>query len=132
NLKFPGNSVLELSEGEYDPGRMVLKPEDIRSQKLAAGLVFMSSTRLFESPLSDFTSQPGLVSDFVDAGARCVAVNFWSNDAESNEVFIADFYRRLQSLGNIAESLRTSRLQYLKNNRDNGLYDWAGYQLFIR
>ncbi len=34
--------------------------------------------------------------------------------------------------GNIAESLRTSRLQYLKNNRDNGLYDWAGYQLFIR
>jgi CHAT domain-containing protein len=132
NLKFPGNSVLELSEGEYDPGRMVLKPADIRSQKLAAGLVFMSSTRLIESPLSDFTSQPGLVSDFLDTGARCVAVNFWSNDAESNEAFVTDFYRRLQVSGNIAEALRTSRLQYLKNNRDNGLYDWAGYQLFIR
>ncbi|MDX2419394.1 MAG: CHAT domain-containing protein [Xanthomonadales bacterium] len=132
NLKFPGDSGFELSEGEYEPGRTVLKPADIRSQKLTAGLVFLSSTRLFENPLSDFTSQPGLVSDFVDAGARSVAVNFWSSDAESNEAFIADFYRRLQGAGNIAGSLHTSRLQYLKNNRDNGRYDWAGYQLFIR
>ena len=132
NLKFPGNSGFELSEGEYEPGRTVLKPADIHSQKLNAGLVFLSSTRLFESPLSDFTSRPGLVSDFVDAGARSVAVNFWSSEAGSDVAFIADFYRRLQGSGNIAEALHRSRLRYLQDNRSAGLYDWAGYQLFIR
>ncbi len=132
NLKYPGESGLELSENEYGPGRVVLRPETIRTQKLSAGMVFLSSTRITGSPLSGFSSQPGFVSDFITAGAGSVVVNFWAGDAESDEGFITDFYRALQASGDIAESLRESRLRYLKNHRTNGLYDWAGYQLYIR
>jgi len=132
NLKFPGESGLEMSESEFGPGRVILRPMDIRSQTLTAGLVFLSAPKLIGSPPSDFSSQPGLVSDFIAAGSRAVLVNFWADGAESDAVFIADFYRKLQTSGNTAESLRQAKLQYLKSNSDQGSYDWAGYQLFIR
>jgi CHAT domain-containing protein len=132
NLKYPDDSGLELSESEYEPGRVVLMSTDVRSQKLVASLVFLSSTRSADSPRSDFGSQPGLVADFFSAGARSVVVNFWATNAESDALFITDFYRTLKDSGNISESLRKSRLQYLKNSRENGLYDWAGYQLYIK
>ena len=132
NLKYPNDSGLELSEGEYEPGRVVLKPEAIRAQKLSAGLVFLSSTRITGSPLSGFSTQAGFISDFLATGAGSVVVNFWSGGAESGEAFITDFYRTLQASGDIAASLHESRIRYLRNNRVNGLYDWAGYQLYIR
>ena len=132
DLKYPNESGLELSESEYGPGRVVLRPETIRAQKLSAGMVFLSSTRITGGPLSGFSSWPGFISDFIAAGAGSVVVNFWSGDDESDEGFITDFYRTLQASGDTAQSLRESRLRYMKNNRTNGLYDWAGYQLYIR
>ena len=132
NLKNPGESSFELSESEYEPGRVALKPEDIRSQKIAAGLVFLSSTRFTGDPHSGFSSQPAMVSEFLAAGADSVIVNLWPYDAESKEGFVTDFYHRLQDSGNVAKSLHMSKLHYLKNNRDNGLFEWAGYQLYIR
>ncbi|MFC1702055.1 CHAT domain-containing protein, partial [Pseudomonadota bacterium] len=132
DLKYPGESGLELSESEYGPGRVRLRPLDIRTQKLVAGLVFLSSIRLTEKPLSDFSSQTGLVSDFIAAGAGSVIANVWSNDAMSNETFIADFYRKLLVSGNIAESLHDSKLHFLKTSGDKGLQNWAGYQLYVK
>ncbi len=131
NLKYPFDSGLELSEGEYEPGRMVLKPQDIRAQGLDVTLVFLSSTRSVGSPVSSYSNQPGLVSDFSAAGARAVIVNLWPGDADSNEVFMTDFYRRLKDSGDIAGSLHDARLNYMERSRADGLYDWAGYQLFI-
>ncbi len=131
NLKYPYESGLELSEGEYEPGRMVLKPQDIRAQKLEASLVFLSSTRSAGAPVSNYSNQPGLVSDFIAADAGAVIVNFWPGDAGSNETFMTDFYRKLKASGAIAESLHEARLEYMQRSRADGLYDWAGYQLFI-
>ena len=132
NLKHPNESGLELSEGEYEPGRAILIPEAIRAQQLSARMVFLGSTRVTDSPLSGFSSQPGFVTDFLATGAGSVVVNFWSAGAASDEAFITDFYRTLQASGNIADSLHESRLRYLRKNRVDGLYDWAGYQLYIR
>jgi len=132
NLSRPGESAFELSESEYEPGRLALRPGDIRSQNIAAELVFMSSTRFTGYPHSGFSSQPGMVSEFLTAGADSVIVNLWPGDTESKEGFVTDFYHRLQDSGNVAKSLRMSKLHHLKNNRDNGLFDWAGYQLYIR
>lgn len=132
NLRYPNESGLELSEGEYEPGRVILKPQAVRSQELSADLVFLSSTRLMGSPLSGFSNQPGFVSDFLATGAGSVLVNFWSGGAESDEEFVTDFYRTLQVSGEIATSLHESRLRFLRKNRVNGLNDWAGYQLYIQ
>ena len=57
---------------------------------------------------------------------------FTRPDGLPNEVFITDFYRKLQSSGDIAESLHQAKLKSMEINRDNGFYDWAGYQLFIK
>lgn len=132
NLNHPKESAFELSESEYEPGRLALKPEDIRSQKMAAALVFVSSTRFAGNPHSSFSSQPGLVSEFLAAGAGSVIVNLWPGDTESKDGFVTDFYKRLKVSGNIANSLHMSKLHYLRNNRDKGLFEWAGYQVYIR
>jgi CHAT domain-containing protein/tetratricopeptide (TPR) repeat protein len=132
NLKYPYESGLELSESEYEPGRLVLRPAAIRSQELSAELVFLSSTRTTENPLSNFSSHPGLVSGLIDAGAGSVIANLWAGNEGSGEGFITDFYRTLQSSGDIAVSFRESRLRNMNDNRADGLYDWAGYQLYIR
>lgn len=132
NLKFSNESGLELSESEYEPGRVVLQSPAIRAKELSAGLVFMSSTRVEGNPLSDFSSQPGLVSAFMEAGAGSVIANLWADDAESGAGFVSDFYRALQDSGDIAGSLQKTRLRYLESQRADGIQDWAGYQLYIR
>lgn len=132
NLKYPEDSGLELSESEYEPGRVILMAPDIRAQKLDARLVFLASTRTTEKPRTNFSSKPGLVADFLAAGAGSVIVNNWAGDSGSDSRFITGFYRALEDTGNIAGALRRARLAYLKNSRDNGIYDWAGYQLYIR
>lgn len=132
NLKYPYESGLELSEGEYEPGRLVLRPAAVMSQELSADLVFLSSTRTSENPLSDFSSHPGLVSAFMDAGAGSVIANLWAGSDGSSESFITEFYRSLQASGDVAGSLHKTRLDNLNGNRADGIYDWAGYQLYIR
>jgi len=132
DLKYSNESGLELSESEYGPGRVVLQSLAIRAQELSAGLVFMSSTRTRGRPLSDFSSHPGLVSAFMEAGAGSVIANLWADGAESGVGFVSDFYRELQGRGDIAGSLQKTRLRYLKSQGANGIQDWAGYQLYIR
>ena len=132
NLKYPSASGLELSESEYGPGRVILQSQAIRGQDLSAELVFMSSTRVTESPVSDFSSHPGLVSGFVEAGAGSVIVNLWAGEGESGVTFVSDFYNTLRASGDIAASLRKTRLRHLKQQRADGIHDWAGYQLYIR
>lgn len=132
DLQHPGDSGLELSESEYAPGRMILRPEIIRKQQLSADLAFLSATRITKTAPPVFSGQPGLVTDFTKAGVRSVIANIWAIDSGSNEFFITDFYRKLQKSGNVADSIHESRLQYLKSGRENDLYDWAGYQLFIQ
>ena len=131
DFEYPEQSNLELSGNEYNPGRALLWPEDIRSQPLQARLVFLSKTRINKSPPSGFSSRLGLVSDFADAGAHSVIANLWATDGKAVEAFISAFYARLEDSGDIAGSFKNARYQYIKDNRNNGLYDWAGFQLFV-
>jgi CHAT domain-containing protein len=131
DLEYPEQSSLELSGNEYNPARAVLWPEDISSQQLDASLVFLSATRINNPPPSGFSSRQGLISDFADAGAHSVIANLWADNGKAVEAFITDFYARLKASGDVADSLKGAKNQYIKNNRSDGLYDWAGYQLFI-
>ena len=131
DLEYPEQSSLELSGNEYNPGRALLWPEDIRSQQLHARLVFLSATRISNTPPSGFSYQQGLISDFAGAGAHSVIANLWATEGKAAEAFITGFYAELEASGNIASSLRYAKRRYIKNNRDDGLYDWAGYQLFV-
>lgn len=106
-------------------------PADVQSQELSASLVFLSATRMEKHPLTGFGAQTGLVSAILEAGASAVIANSLGADGETGYGVVTDFYRRLESSGNIAAALRDAKLQALKNNPDTGLYDWAGYQLFI-
>ena len=132
DLKYPEQSSLELSEDENGPRRSVFWAEDIQSQALAASLVFLSATRTTNQPLSGFNNRLGLVTDFLDAGAHSVIADFWASGGKTDLALITDFYSRLGTQGNIAVSLAGAKRQSLKINRENGLFDWAGYQLFVR
>jgi CHAT domain-containing protein len=73
-----------------------------------------------------------LISDFQSAGASTVIANLWASNGNAKEALVTEFYRRLEDSGNIADALQSARLAYLKTNSVNGLYDWAGFQLFIK
>ena len=130
DLKYPDQSGLELSGTEFSTGRISLQPRDIQANKLQTDLVFLSATSVRETPLSGFSSQPGLISDFIDAGAHSVIARSWTSRGGIGESFISDFYRQLGISGNISAALANAKRDYLKSNRANGLYDWAGYQLY--
>lgn len=130
DLKYPGQSSLELSGYQDGSGRASLKPFDIQSLTLMADLVFLSATRVTEQPDSAFISQPAFVSDFIGVGAQSVIARFWVSGGGISELFIKDFYRQLETTGNVAIALTNAKRAYLRTNRENGLYDWAGYQLF--
>ena len=131
DLEYPQQSGFELSENDSEPGRTSLGPVDIQSQKLRAQLVFLSASGVRENPLSAFTSQPGLVSDFIDAGAHSVIARLWTSPGSTAETFITDFYHQFEISGNILDSLTAAKRRSMERERVNGLYDWAGYQLFI-
>ena len=85
-----------------------------------------------ERPGSGFSSHPGLVADFLDAGMRSVVASLWTSNGEANEDFIAEFYRSLEDSGNIADALKAAKLKYLADNLEDGVFDAAGFQLYIQ
>jgi CHAT domain-containing protein len=131
DLTHPGQSRLELSESEYAPGRTSFRANDIRADKLNASLVFLSNTRIEGQPLSGFASNPGLVSEFAESGAHSVIADLWASDGAQADAFVRNFYRELTASGNVATALSAAKRQYLSSHRNDGLFDWAGYQLFI-
>lgn len=131
DLVHPVQSRLELSEGEYAPGRTSFGANDIRANKLNASLVFLSKARMEGQPLSGFASHPGLVSEFAESGAHSVIADLWASDGAQADAFVRNFYRELTASGDVATALSAAKRQYLSSHRKDGLFDWAGYQLFI-
>jgi CHAT domain-containing protein len=131
DLRYPEQSSFELSGIEDQLERATFGPLEIRRQPLNAGLVFLSDTKVQDSPISDFNDQPALITDFLRTGAKVVIANFWGMAGIASEALITDFYQKLEGSGDIAKSLQSAKLQYLKANNDDGLYDWAGFQLYL-
>jgi CHAT domain-containing protein len=131
DLRNPPDSSLELSGSEFGPRRTRYRLEGIRPDSLENRLVFLSSTRLVNEPESAFSANPGLVTDFLRAGSAAVIADFWGTEGNADRVFLQSFYRELQETGDTAQALQNAKRQYLKDNRDTGLFGWAGYQLFI-
>lgn len=131
DLDYPGQSRLELSGSEFSQGRTYFRPQDLGDGKLNANLVFMSATRTMGEPHSGFNKQTGLVSGFISKGATAVIANFWGSHGKATEAFVTDFYQSLLRSGDIAFSLTEAKRQYLSDQRADGLYDWAAFQVFI-
>ena len=132
DLGEPGRSEFELSGKEDEPGRSALTVTDISVKKMAAKLAFLSGTRVNGSSHSGFNTRLAIVSEFLDAGTRAVIVGLWASDGKAAENLIDDFYRQLETTGDAAAALRDAKRGYLEKNQDNGLYDWAGFQLFTK
>ena len=130
NLRYPEQSFLELSGFEGGTGRARLYPYDILPLGLRAELVFLSATQVKQQPTSAFISHPGFVSAFFEAGAQSVIARLWTTGGSVPQVLLQDFYRELERSGDAAEALAVSKRRYMESNRKDGLYDWAGFQLF--
>lgn len=131
DLRDSARSNLELSGSETIPGRNRYGPDSVRSLSMQATLVFLSSTRTTAHPQSAYSTTPGLVFDFTNAGARAVIADLWASAGRADESFLTDFYQELRDSGDIPTALQNAKQQYLQNNRGKGLYGWAGYQLFM-
>jgi CHAT domain-containing protein len=124
------HSSLQLSEPLRGLGRSLLRPADIRTLQLNASMVVLSATQAVGIPHSDASYKLGIVSDFLLAGGDAVIARFWVTQNESTEKLLTDFYTRLYSTGNVASALTETKRQYLREQRNTDLHDWAGLQLF--
>jgi len=131
NLKYPEQSSLELSGDEDSSEHSTVSSVNILRQALQADLVFLSGSGMNNVTVSPFSNQPALITDFQKVGATAVVSGLWATEGRATEGLITGFYRSLESTANLAVSLQSAKLQYLKANRDDGLYDWASLQLYI-
>lgn len=132
DLAEPDHSSLTLSEPERGAGRETLAPADIAAVPLNAGLVFLSATRMQGEAREAFATQPGLVSDYLAAGAGAVIAGAWRPGKESAISLVTSFYKAFATSGNVAAALERSKREYLQQHQHQGPADWAAYQLYIR
>ena len=124
-------SNLQLSEPVRGLGRSLLRPVDISRLKVNAGLVYLSATQAPGIPVSDASYQVGVVSAFLMAGADAVIARFQTTQNESTEKLLTDFYKQLESTGNVTTALTESKRKFLHTQKSVGLHDWAAFQAFI-
>lgn len=140
HLSMPGvidlaerdRSGLVLSEPRRGAGRERLAPADIAAVPIKAGLVFLSATRMQGETREAFTAQPGLVSDYLAAGAEAVIAGSWRTDNESAIAMVRGFYVALAAGGDIAAALAQSKREFLQQHKRQPATGWAAYQLYIR
>ncbi len=132
NLSEPEQSALELSEALRGAGRAAFRQADIRRLKLKSGLVFLSASQLAGTPRSSMSTQVGIVSAFLDAGADAVIASLWRNNTTGAvDSLMLDFYERLETTANIAASLTAAKRQFIQKDPNRKSIDWARYQVYI-
>ncbi len=132
DLAEPDHSSLTLSEPESGAGRETLAPGDVTAVPLEAGLVFLSATTMQGEAREAFATQPGLVSDYLAAGAGAVIAGAWRPGTDSAVSLVTGFYKALAANGDIAAALAQSKREYLQQHQHQAPADWAAYQLYIR
>ncbi len=132
DLSEPSRSRLELSEQRRGEGRTLLGPPDIRSLEVNAGLVFLSSVNSAGDPVQQAIYRPGLVTAFLDAGAKSVIASLWADSETHSEALIADFYRELLDAENISSALASTKRKQILDDPAHLSHDWARFQLFIK
>ncbi len=133
DLGQPERSGLELSEAVRGFGRVPFRQADIRSLKLQSSLVFLSASKTVGRPRSSLSTQAGVVSAFLDAGAGAVIAGLWTTGARkagAGDDLVTDFYRNLQASGDIATALTAAKRQSLQKDSGRESIDWARYQVF--
>lgn len=129
---FPDRSRLKLSSDTGDPESEYLNPTDIRELDFRASLVVLSGTAVVGGNKTPFDSGLGFVSDFLAAGANAVVVTIWPAGDTQTTRFVTDFYRNLESNGDVVEALSKTRNSRIENRDMANFRTWAGFQLYIR
>ena len=132
DLAFPEHSMLLMSRTSEESATDNLQPEDIRGLDFSASLVVLSRTAVSSFSPAGFDSRMGFVSDFLSNGARNVVVSLRSGDDSETAAFMADFYKELESVQDVAGALSRSRTKLMKSADPGNFMHWAGFQLYIR
>jgi CHAT domain-containing protein len=96
-----------------------LQAYEIVRSPLQARLVVLSACETARGPLGRGEGLVGLVSAFLQAGARSVLATQWSID-ESTAELMASFYKAMTGGKNTAEALRQAKLDMLKKRLSFG------------
>jgi CHAT domain-containing protein/tetratricopeptide (TPR) repeat protein len=132
DLATPDYSMLLMSRASAESVTDNLHPGDIRELDFQASLVVLSRTSVTARAQSGFDSNLGFVSDFLVNGASNVVFSLRSGNDSETAVFMADFYRQLDSSQSVSEALSRSKARLMKSTDSENFMSWAGFQLFIR
>ncbi len=115
----PFYSTLILAPGGRTQEDGFLHAYEIVRSPLRANLVVLSACETARGPLSRGEGLVGLVSAFLQAGARSVLATQWSIH-ESAAQFMPSFYKAMMGGQDKAEALRRAKLEFLKKRRRFG------------
>jgi CHAT domain-containing protein/tetratricopeptide (TPR) repeat protein len=123
--KFPARAALLVHPGGTEDG--VLQAREILALRLNATLVTLSACDTGAGSVHGQDGAASLVRPFIAAGARAVVANLWAADDTFSLALMREFYRRLASGSDVAESLHEAKLQMLKTfGRQAQPNLWAG------
>jgi CHAT domain-containing protein/tetratricopeptide (TPR) repeat protein len=113
STKFPSRAALLLRPGGNDDG--VLEAREILLLHLNAALVTLSACDTGSGSVHGQDGPASLVRPFIASGARSVVANLWAADDAFSLALMREFYRRLAAGDDVAEALRTAKLQMIKS-----------------
>jgi CHAT domain-containing protein len=128
---IPHNSALLLSEyaipgnPKYDGYLDVL---DIIGLNINADIVILSACETAKGKVFNGSSIIGLTRSFIIAGAKSVISTLWTVHDEAGKLFMIELYRKVMEEGlSFKEALKKTKLDFIKSDKYNNPYYWAGY-----
>ena len=112
STKSPTRSALLLRPGSAEDG--LLQAWEILNFKLRAELVTLSACDTGTGVAHGQEGVSSLVRPFLAAGARSVVANLWTADDAFSLALMREFYRRLATGADVAQSLRDAKLRMLE------------------
>jgi len=109
-------------------GQFLLSMEEIAAMELAAELVVLSACETGAGRLRRGEGVMSMARAFREAGCPNILMSLWTADDKSSTLVMQDFFGRLKSGGNIAESIRAAKLNLMSTQfLQSHPYYWAGF-----
>ena len=126
NSDNPAFSQFIFTQSDTFSSNNRLFMNELQNQKLNADLVVLSACETGYGTISRGEGVMSLARTFTSIGVPTSVVSLWKIPSGSTENVLTQFYVYLTQNKSVETSLRQSKLDYLKTQRLNSPYYWAG------
>ncbi len=130
STKYPDRSALLLRPSGDGAEDGLLQVREIRQLHLNADLVTLSACNSSAGKVKGEEGVDNLVQAFLVAGAKSVVATLWAVNDEFSRDFMTRFYKELAGGRSVAEALRQTKLEVMRDYGSSQPNLWAGFVVY--